>query len=67
MLQPFSFLIVVEKAIRGNTNVAVTEGHAAVKVYSEQNLRLGHFTYLFKQLRKYIIAAHWFIVTGIRE
>jgi hypothetical protein len=31
MLQPFSFLIVVEKAIRGNTNVAFTEGHAAVK------------------------------------
>ncbi len=37
------------------------------KVYSEQNPRLGHFTYVFKQLIKYIIAARWFIVAGIRE
>ncbi len=39
----------------------------ALKVYSEQNPRLGHFTYVFKQLIKYIIAARWFIVAGIRE
>ncbi len=37
------------------------------KVYSEQNPRLGHFTYVFKQLIQYIIAARWFIVAGIRE
>ncbi len=39
----------------------------ASKVYSGQNLRLGHFIYVFKQLIECIVAAHWFIVTGIRE
>ncbi len=60
----------------GTKNPVASEPHGfpirffkanALKVYSEQNPRLGHFTYVFKQLIKYIIAARWFIVAGIRE